>query len=69
MLLCAKYNVTEEWLKKKAEEAGVKIYCLSDYVLQCNLEIKFPPTVIWGAGMDMADVEKGIAELIKVWDL
>ena len=69
ILLCAKQNVDEESLRKKAGEAGIKIYCLSDYILQSEMKIKYSPTIILGyVGMEMEDIEQGISELMKVWE-
>ena len=48
ILLSARQNVLEEELRRKAEEAGIKIYCLSDYILQCEMETNYPPTIILG---------------------
>ncbi len=70
ILLCAKYDVTEQWLKEKAEEKGIKIYCLSDYIIKNDSYFKFPATVIIGyAGMDIEDMEKGIAALKAAWEI
>lgn len=70
ILLCAKYDVKEQWLKEKAEEAGVKIYCLSDYVIESGEYEKLPATVIIGyTGMDVEDIEKGIAALKAAWEI
>ena len=70
ILLCAKYEVTEQWLKEKAEEKGIKVYCLSDYVIKNESYKNRPATVILGyAGMDTEDIEKGITELKKAWEI
>ena len=68
ILLCAKYEVTEQWLRMRAEENGIKIYCLSDYIIDGEKSPKGPATVIIGyAGMEAEDIEKGIAALKAAW--
>lgn len=68
ILLCAKYDVTEQWLKEKAEEKGIKVYCLSDYVIENKSYQNKPATVILGyAGMDIEEIEKGIKALKEAW--
>lgn len=70
ILLCAKYDVTEQWLRERAEENGIKIYCLSDYIIENGDYPKMPATVIIGyAGMDTEDIEKGIAALKAAWKI
>lgn len=70
ILLQAKYEVTEQWLKEKAEENGIKIYCLSDYIVKNGCYINKPATVIIGyAGMEIEEIEKGIAALKAAWKL
>lgn len=70
ILLCAKYEVEESWLKDKAEEAGIKIYCLSDYILKKEKEERRAATVILGyAGMETEEIEKGIAALKAAWKI
>ena len=70
ILLQAKYQVTEQWLSRKAEEKGIKIYCLSDYVIQEENTPMRPATVIIGyAGMEIEDIEKGIAALKAAWEI
>lgn len=70
ILLCARYDVTEEWLKERAGEAGIKIYCLSDYILQSEIKMNFPPTIILGyAGMETTELKDGIEALMKVWEV
>ena len=70
ILMCAKYEVTEQWLKTKAEEKGIKIYCLSDYIIKNEGDQNRPATVILGyAGMDIKDIEKGIADLREAWEI
>lgn len=70
ILLCAKYEVTEEWLRMRAEENGIKIYCLSDYIIDGEKSPKGPATVIIGyAGMEAEDIEKGIAALKAAWNV
>ena len=69
-MLQAKYQVTEQWLSRKAEEKGIKIYCLSDYVIQEENTPMRPATVIIGyAGMEIEDIEKGIAALKAAWEI
>ena len=70
ILLCAKYEVTEQWLRMRAEENGIKIYCLSDYIIDGEKSPKGPATVIIGyAGMEAEDIEKGIAALKAAWNV
>ena len=70
ILLCAKYDVTEKWLKEKAEECGIKIYCPSDYIIKNKCYSNSSATVIIGyAGMDIEDIEKGIAALKAAWGI
>ena len=70
ILLQAKYQVTEQWLSQRAEEKGIKIYCLSDYVIQEDNNPMGPATVIIGyAGMETTDIEKGIAALKAAWEI
>lgn len=70
ILLCAKYDVKEQWLKEQAEEKGIKIYCLSDYVIENEGYKKRPATVILGyAGMEIEDIEKGIIALKEAWKI
>ncbi len=68
ILLSAKFPVTEEWLRKRAAEKGVKVYCLSDYILERERKEKYPPTVILGyVGMDTELIQEGIRLLATVW--
>ena len=70
ILLRAKYGVTEQWLRQRAEENGIKIYCLSDYIIEGENCPKGMATVIIGyAGMDMEEIEKGIAALKEAWNI
>ena len=70
ILLQAKYQVTEQWLSQRAEEKGIKIYCLSDYVIREDNNPMGPATVIIGyAGMETTDIEKGIAALKAAWEI
>ena len=70
ILLCAKYDVEEKWLKERAEECGIKVYGLSDYVIENGNYPAIPATVIIGyAGMDVEDIEKGIAVLKDAWNI
>ena len=70
ILLQAKYEVTEQWLRQRAEENGIKIYCLSDYIIAGENCPKGMATVIIGyAGMDLEDIEKGIAALKEAWNI
>ena len=69
-MLQAKYQVTEQWLSQRAEEKGIKIYCLSDYVIRKDNNPMGPATVIIGyAGMETTDIEKGIAALKAAWEI
>lgn len=68
ILLSAKFPVTEEELRESAAKRGVKIYCLSDYVLNSEKKSGFPPTVILGyAGMETEQMLKGIEILKEEW--
>lgn len=70
ILLRAKYDITEQWLKEKAEEKGIKVYCLSDYIIKNEKYKNGSATVILGyAGMDTEDIEKGIAVLKEAWEI
>lgn len=70
ILLCAKYDVSEQWLKEKAEEKGIRIYCLSDYTIENVSYQEQQATVIIGyAGMTIEEIEKGIAALKAAWEL
>ena len=70
ILLRAKYEVTETWLKEKAEENGIKVYCLSDYVIEDERYQKREATVILGyAGMSPEDITQGIAKLKEAWEI
>ena len=70
ILLRAKYEVTEQWLRQQAEEHGIKIYCLSDYFIADENCSKGKATVIIGyAGMDLEEIEKGIAALKEAWNI
>ena len=70
ILLRAKYDVTEQWLRMQAEKNGVKIYCLSDYIIEEENSPKAAATVIIGyAGMELEEIEKGIAALKEAWNI
>jgi len=70
ILLRAKYDVTEQWLRQRAEENGIKIYCQSDYIIEEENSPKEAATVIIGyAGMDPEDIEKGIIALKEAWNI
>ncbi|MBQ9990392.1 MAG: PLP-dependent aminotransferase family protein [Lachnospiraceae bacterium] len=67
VLLEARDKVTEEELKKTAAREGIKIYCLSDYILEKKLK-EYPPTVILGyAGMEAEEIVSGIDCLARLW--
>lgn len=70
ILLCALYEVTEKDLKEKAQKEGIKIYGLSDYMVDDRVTSHFPTTVILGyAGMDTEEIKKGIAALKAAWNV
>ena len=70
ILLSAKYEVEEQWLKEKAEAKGIKVYGLSDYVIANENYSKMSATIIIGyAGMEPGDIEKGIGILKEVWEI
>lgn len=70
ILLCAKYEVEEQWLKEQAKAKGIKVYGLSDYVIANGNYSRMPATIIIGyAGMDPEDIEKGIGILKEVWKI
>lgn len=70
ILLCAKYEVTEQWLKEKAEEKGIKIYCLSDYVIKNGCYKNEKAIIIIGyAGLSVEEIKKGIAALKAAWEI
>lgn len=70
ILLSAKYEVTESYLKERALEKGIKIYGLSDYMIESREASKLPATVILGyAGMETEEIKKGIAALRAAWDV
>lgn len=68
ILLRAKFPTTEQWLRDRAKQRNVKVYCLSDYILENRKKGDFPPTIILGyAGMDLEWMLKGIQELETAW--
>ena len=70
ILLCAKYDVEEQWLKERAKANGIKVYGLSDYVIQDKSFTKMPATIMIGyAGMGQEEIEKGIKILKEAWNI
>lgn len=70
ILLSARYEVTEDCLKEKAEATGVKIYGLSDYMIEKKKKSSVGSTVILGyADMDIEEIKKGIAALRTAWNI
>lgn len=68
VLLEARFEVTEEALRERALEKGVKIYGLSEYIPETQRHKIYPPTVILGyAGMDAERILSGIRQLSKAW--
>ena len=70
ILLCAKYDVEEDWLKERAKANGIKVYGMSDYIIKNENYPKIPTTIIIGyAGMETEEIEKGIRILKEVWEV
>lgn len=70
ILLQATFPVEEGWLKSRAEAAGIKVYCLSEYWVEKEVTYPFPPTIILGyAGLSEDKMKEGIETLKKVWNL
>ena len=68
ILLGARFPVTEQWLREKAARKGVKVYCLSDYILDGKQTSKYPPTIILGyVGMEAGRIREGIGRLEEAW--
>lgn len=68
ILLTAQYDVTEEYLVKKAKEHSIKVYPLSNYMLIKD-EYKKPTILIGYANISSKAIVEGINLLKKAWEI
>lgn len=68
LLLTAKEAVTEQELIKQAADAGVKVFAMSDNLVEANEQYAGKATVLLGyAALSDDELEKGIEQLKKAW--
>ncbi len=66
LLLTCKKDVTEEKLVEAALEQGIKVYGLSDHIVDGSMEVSH--TVILGyGGLSLEEIKKGTGALKKAW--
>ena len=66
ILLQMDEHLTEQELITRAEQAGIRVYPLSEY---CVDEMDYPPTVILGyATLSEEEIREGIALLGRAWN-
>lgn len=67
ILLKSKKSIDETYFRKKAEEKGIKVYLLSDFLLREDRKQEYPTIVLGFAGLDISQIKRGIELLDRAW--
>lgn len=67
LLLTSKEQVKEEELIKAAQKQKVKVYGLSDHIVENGRKAKSHTVILGYGGLSLEDIKKGIEALKKAW--